>query len=288
VTEVAHAREPGSSSKQQVQAHLESQENPKRRRRSDDEYKNPINLSLDTITAKLTKSNMEHTGEYTKTITTDIPHSDTSASGSGDAETLTTTEANTDQALDTIPVKPIKNPTEDTDNTPITPQGDNLEAGINDTASLTATEEETHILQTQTEPTDEAWPRHRNPKSDRVTNSPTPGTSSKQHVETLIENLGNWKRTRGSDDELPHPTPLLLDTIIPWPSKRSTGFTSEYVKPKTTATHQDDIPASGSRNTASLTTNEAEKSVLTNVSFSPVAQTTHGVFALVCVRLSYT
>ena len=198
---MAHAREPGSSSKQQVQAHLESQENPKRRRRSDDEYKNPINLSLDTITAKLTKSNMEHTGEYTKTITTDIPHSDTSASGSGDAETLTTTEANTDQALDTIPVKPIKNPTEDTDNTPITPQGDNLEAGINDTASLTATEEETHILQTQTAPTDEAWPRHRNPKSDRVTNSPTPGTSSKQHVETLIENLGNCKRTRGSDDE---------------------------------------------------------------------------------------
>jgi hypothetical protein len=81
------------------------------------------------------------------------------------------------------------------------PQGDNLEAGINDTASLTATEEETHILQTQTAPTDEAWPRHRNPKSDKVPNSPTPGTSSKQHVETLIENLGNCKRTRGSDDE---------------------------------------------------------------------------------------
>ena len=40
--------------------------------------------------------------------------------------------------------------------------------------------------------------------------------------------------------------------------------------------HQDDILASGSRNAASLTTNEAEKSVLTNVSFSPVAQTPHG------------
>jgi hypothetical protein len=33
VTEVARAREPGSSSKQQVQTNLESQENPKRRRR---------------------------------------------------------------------------------------------------------------------------------------------------------------------------------------------------------------------------------------------------------------
>ena len=40
--------------------------------------------------------------------------------------------------------------------------------------------------------------------------------------------------------------------------------------------HQDDILASGSQNAASLTTNEAEKSVLTNVSFSPVAQTPHG------------
>ena len=150
MTEVA-AREPGSSSKQQMEALLESRENPKRRRRSDDEYKNPINLSLDTITAKLTKSNMEHTGEYTKTITTDIPHSDTSASGSGDAETLTTTEANTDQALDTIPVKPVKRTKEYTDKFPepittTTPQGDNPEAGINGTASLTTIEEETHNL----------------------------------------------------------------------------------------------------------------------------------------------
>ena len=46
VTEVARAREPGSSPKQQVEAHLESQENPERRRRSDDEYKNPTNHSL--------------------------------------------------------------------------------------------------------------------------------------------------------------------------------------------------------------------------------------------------
>jgi len=64
VTEVARAREPGSSSKQQVEAHLKSQENPKRRR-SDDEYKNPTNHSLDTITANPTKSNTEPTCEYT-------------------------------------------------------------------------------------------------------------------------------------------------------------------------------------------------------------------------------
>ena len=36
------------------------------------------------------------------------------------------------------------------------------------------------------------------------------------------------------------------------------------------------LAASGSRNAASLTTKEAEKNVLTNVSFSPVAQNTHG------------
>ena len=62
VTEVARAREPGSCSKQQVEAHLESQKNPKRRRRSDDEYKNPTNHSLDTITVttKSTKSDTEN------------------------------------------------------------------------------------------------------------------------------------------------------------------------------------------------------------------------------------
>jgi len=53
---VVAAREPGSSSKQQVEALLESRENPKRRRRSDDEYKNPTNHSLDTTTAKPTKT----------------------------------------------------------------------------------------------------------------------------------------------------------------------------------------------------------------------------------------
>ena len=82
VTEVARAREPGSSSKQQVQTNLESQENPKRRRRSDDEFTNQTNHSLDTITVKPTKGNTELTGEYTKPITTAIPLSDNPASGS--------------------------------------------------------------------------------------------------------------------------------------------------------------------------------------------------------------
>jgi hypothetical protein len=50
------AREPWSSSKQQVEAPFESRENPKRRKRSDDEYKNPTTHSLDATT-KQTKSN---------------------------------------------------------------------------------------------------------------------------------------------------------------------------------------------------------------------------------------
>ena len=114
------------------------------------------------MTPKPSKRSKELTGEYITPITPAILHSDTPSSGSGDAVTLTTNEANTDQTLDKIPVKPIKNPTEDTDKLPepITttiPPRDNLEAGINDTTSLTATEEETHILQTQTGSTDEVW-----------------------------------------------------------------------------------------------------------------------------------
>jgi len=264
MTEVA-AREPGSSSKQQMEALLESRENPKRRRRSDDEYKNPTNHSLDT-TAKPTKSNTEPTGEYTKPVTTTIPLGDTPASGGGDEALLTANETRTAQTLDTIPVEPVKRTGEDADKfaEPITtaaPQGDNL-----GTASLTAIEGETHNPQTQTGSTDEVWQSHRNPKSDKVPNSPTPGTSSKQHVEILMKNLGNRKRKGGSNDELPHPSTLLLDTTIPRPVKRSRGFTGEYVKPTTTS----------SRNAASLTTHEAEKSALTDVSFSPVAKTIHG------------
>jgi hypothetical protein len=256
--EVAHTREPGSSSKQQVQAHLESHENPKRKTRSDDEYIIQTNHPLDMMTPKPSKRSKEFTGEYITPITPAILHSDTPSSGSGDAVTLTTNEANTDQTLDTIPVKPIKNPTEATDKftepiTPTTSQGDNLEAGINDTTSLKTIEEEIHNLQTQTGSTDEVWQSQRNPKSDQVPHSPTPGSSSKQHVETLIENLGKHKRTRGSDDEHPRLTTLSMDTITPRPAKRNKGFTGEYVKPTTTRTHQAAFAASGSRNAASLT-----------------------------------
>jgi hypothetical protein len=91
-------------------------------------------------------------------------------------------------------VEPVKRTGEDADNfaEPITtdaPQGDNL-----GTAPLTAIEGETHNPQTQTGSTDEVWQSHRNPKSDKVPNSPTPGISSKQHVEILMKNLGNRKR----------------------------------------------------------------------------------------------
>ena len=90
---VAHSTAPGTSSRQQVEAFLESQGNPKRRRGSDDKYKNPTNHSLGTITAKPDKRNKEFTGEFTKPNTTTTSHSDTPVSGSGDAASLTTNEA---------------------------------------------------------------------------------------------------------------------------------------------------------------------------------------------------
>jgi len=110
-----------------------------------------------------------------------------------------------------------------------------------DTTSPTAIEEGTHNLQTQT--AGEVWRSQRNPKSNKTQHSQPPGTSSKQQIETLKETLGNRKRKRGSDSELPHPTTLLLDTIIPWPAKRDGGFAGKYVKSTTTTTHQDDILA---------------------------------------------
>jgi len=88
--EVAPSPEPGTSSRQQVEAFLESQGNPKRRRGSDDESTNPTNHLLDTIITRPTKRNKEFTGEYAKPNTTDTPHSDTPASGSGDAASLGT------------------------------------------------------------------------------------------------------------------------------------------------------------------------------------------------------
>ena len=92
-----------------------------------------------------------------------------------------------------------------------------------------------------------------------------PGTSSKRQVETSTENLGNRKRKEGSNDELPHPSTLLLDTTNPQPVKRSRGFTGESVKPSTTS----------SRNAVPPMTHETEKSALTDMSPSPAARVTH-------------
>jgi hypothetical protein len=238
-------------------APFQSRENPKRRKRSDDEYKPPTIHRL---------SNTAPPGEYTKPVTTTISFGNTPASGGEEEALLTASETRTAQALDTIPVKPVKRTGEDADQfvEPITttaPKKDNL-----GTASLTTIKKETHRTPTQTGSTDEVWQSHSNRKRDKVPHSPTPGTSSKQQVETSIENLGNRKRTGGSDDELQHPSTLLLDTTIPWPAKRSRGFTGEHVKPTTTS----------SRNAAPLTTHETEKSTLTDVSLSPVARVTHG------------
>ena len=65
-----------------------------------------------------------------------------------------------------------------------------------------------------------------------------------------------------------------LDKIIARPAKRNKEFTGEYAKPNTTATPHDDTPASGSGDAASLTKNEAEKSVLAENAF---ASTDYGV-----------
>jgi len=190
----------------------------------------------------------------------------THASGGEDETLLTTSATRTAEALDAIPVEPVKRTGDDADKfaEPITttaPKRDNL-----GTASLTAIEEETHKPQSQTGSTDEVWQSHSNRKRDKVPHSPTPGTSYKQQVETSLENLGNRKRKGGADDELQHPSTLLLDTTIPRSVKRSRGFTGEHVKPTTTST----------RNAAPLTTHETEKSTLTDVPPSPVVRVTHG------------
>jgi len=210
-------------------------------------------------------SNTAPPGEYTKPATTTISLGNTPASGGEEETLLTASETRTAQAQNVIPVEPVKRTGEDADKSaePITktaPQRDNL-----DTAPLTVIEEETHKPQPQAASTDEVWQSHKNPKRDTVPHSPTPGTYSKQQVHTSIEKMGNRKRKGGSNDELQHPSTLLLDTKIPWPVKRSRGFTGEYVKPTTTS----------SRNAAPLTTHETEKSTLTDVSLSPVTRVTH-------------
>jgi hypothetical protein len=114
----------------------------------------------------------------------------------------------------------------------------------------------THGFQNQA-----AGPRVQTAAANEVTPSIEPGTSSRQQAEAFLESQGNPKRRRGSDDEYTNPTNHSLDTIITR-SKRSKEFTGEYANPITTATPHVDTQTSGSRDAASLTTNEAEKSVL--------------------------
>jgi hypothetical protein len=176
-----------------VEAPFESRENPKRRKRSDDEYKTPTIHRL---------SNTAPPREYTKPVTTTISLGNTPASGGEEEALLTASETRTAQALDAIPVEPVKRTGEDADKsaeptTTTAPKKDNL-----GTASLTAIEKETHKTQTQTGSTDEVWQSHRNRKSNKVPHSLQPGTSYKQHVETSIETLGNRKRKGGSDAEV--------------------------------------------------------------------------------------
>ena len=85
-------RESGSSSKQQVEASFESRENPKRRKRSDDEYKTPAIHHL---------SNTAPPREYTKPATMSISLGNTPTSGGKDATILTVSETRTAQTMDT-------------------------------------------------------------------------------------------------------------------------------------------------------------------------------------------
>ena len=121
-----------------------------------------------------------------------------------------------------------------------------------------------------------AGPQVQAAATNEVTPSPEPGTSSRQQVTAFPESQGNPKRRRGSDDEYTNPTNHSLDTIIARPAKRNKEFTSEYAKPNTTATPHSDTPASGSGDAASLTTNEADKSILAHATFQYISQTTHG------------
>jgi hypothetical protein len=112
------------------------------------------------------------------------PHGDTSASGSGDATSLTGEYT-----------KP---------NTTETPQGHNPDGGHRDKASLPAIDEEknvhaitafwnvrqtTHGLQNQTATTNEVTPKTES------------GTSARHQAEASLENQRHPKRRRGSDGE---------------------------------------------------------------------------------------
>ena len=119
-------------------------------------------------------------------------------------------------------------------------------------------------------------PQVQSASTNEVAPSTEPGTPPRHPAETLLESLGNTKRRRGSDEEYTKSTNHPLDTIPARPAKRRKEFTGEYANPITTASPQGDTPVNGSGYAAPLTTNESEKSILTNATFQPIAQTTHG------------
>ena len=177
-----------------MEAFLECQGNPKRRRGSDEVYTDTTNQLM----GRPAKRNMEFTGEHTKTNTTATPHGDTSASGSGDATSLTGEYT-----------KP---------NTTDTPQRHNPDGGHRVTASLPAIDEEknvraitafwnvrqtTHDFQNQTAVTNDVTPKTES------------GTSSRHQAEASLENPRHLKRRRGSDGEYTEPgtTAALLGDI---------------------------------------------------------------------------
>jgi len=121
-----------------------------------------------------------------------------------------------------------------------------------------------------------AGPQVQAAAANEVAPSPEPGTSSRQQAKAFPESQGNPKRKRGSHDAYTDPTNHTLDTIIARPAKRNKEFIGEYAKPNTTDTPHRDSPAGGSGDAASLTTNEAVKTVLANATSQYIAQTTHG------------
>jgi hypothetical protein len=78
--------------------------------------------------------------------------------------------------------------------------------------------------------------------ANEVAPSTEPESPSRQPAETLLESLGNTKRSRRSDEEYTTSTNHPLDTIPARPAKRRKKFTCDYANPITTDTPQGDTP----------------------------------------------
>ena len=132
-------------------------------------------------------------------------------------------------------MKPVKRTKEYTDKfaesiTMTTPQGDNTEAGINCTASLTTIEEETQDLQTQAGSTDEVWQNQRNQKRQRGFNNDEPTTmTTSQGVIDRRTKAGH--RLTGIEEETHQPLVQAKSTDEVWQRqgnpKSRWGFSGE-------------------------------------------------------------